>query len=371
MKGKFIEGTLRAGALTMLLAACLSSTQSAIAQFAQPLQAPNSVVQWTPANSTPPTSPLPPIGSGTTAPAVTAGDTGNVPAVPSPGADSSTGNIFPYGQSHDPAIVYVYHQQIGPNGDDRGTKMAFTVNGGTLNATQLGQIGGILGVNLQGATAPQNVIATDDQIAQVQALLAPYPGATTGANGTTQPTANTETDTTTTNNGLTKIDTSAPYPQTSDNGGRNAITGDNPAAGYPKTTAAYTWQPVLPTVKTFCRWLVITGVVMATIWMAMAAYGMVLGTPYAGSRVVGTAMGLMMLLSAFTIWKIVQMNTMNVAANMQINPAPPATNTQVTSQNRPFDNEMQPSAAPGLPGLPNAAQFPQRDGLPVQPLIGK
>jgi hypothetical protein len=323
MKGKFIKETLRAGALTVLLAACLSGIEKANAQFAAPLQAPNSVVQWTAPNTTPTNSPLPPIGSGTTAPAEIQGDTGTSNPVPSPGADATTGNIFPYGQSHDPGIVYVYHQQVGPNGDNRGTKMAFTINGGTLNATELGSIGGILGVNLQGATGPTNVIATDDQIAQVQAIL-------------------------------------APYPQTTNNNGRNAITGDNPATGYPKTTANYNWVPVLPTVKTFCRYLVILGVVMATIWMAMAAYGMVLGLPYAGSRVLGTAMGLMMLLSAFTIWKIVQMNTFN--GN---------TNAPATSLNRPQDNEVQPTAAPGLPGVPNTAQFSARDGLPVQPLIGK
>ncbi|MDR3617572.1 MAG: hypothetical protein P4L53_28705 [Candidatus Obscuribacterales bacterium] len=366
MKGKFIKNTLRAGALTVLLAACLSATNQANAQFAAPLQAPNSVVQWTAPNTTPTNSPLPPIGSGATAPAVTAGDTGTAPGVPSPGADATTGNIFPYGQSHDQGIVYVYHQQIGPNGDNRGTKMAFTINGGTLNATDSAAIGGILGVNLQGATGPTNVIATDDQIAQVQAILAPYPGATTNTN---QPTANSETDQVTTNNGATKIDTSAPYPQTTDNGGRNAITGDNPAAGYPKTTANYNWVPVLPTVKTFCRYLVILGVVMATIWMAMAAYGMVLGMPYAGSRVLGTAMGLMMLLSAFTIWKIVQMNTYNGNTNAPITGLNPI-NTAATT-NTQQDNEVQPTEAPGLPGLPNSPQFPARGGLPVQPLIGK
>jgi hypothetical protein len=98
---------------------------------------------------------------------------------------------------------------------------------------------------------------------------------------------------------------------------------------------------------------------MATIWMAMASYGMILGMPYAGSRVLGTAMGLMMLLSAFTIWKIVQMNTFNG------NTHAPA--TIVFGQ----DNEVQPTAPPGLPGVPNTPQFSARDGLPVQPLIGK
>jgi hypothetical protein len=244
--------------------------------------------------------------------------------VPSPGADPTTGNIFPVGQSHDQGIIYIYHQQIGPNGDNRGLKMVMTLNAATLTPTEVTAMSAIPALNsvLQTNQATTNVTLSDTDLANLNNVL-------------------------------------APYPITTMNNGKKAITGDHPAAGYPKTTANYTWVPVLPTVKTFCRYLVILGVCMATIWMAMASYGMVLGMPYAGSRVLGTAMGLMMLLSAFTIWKIVQMNTYNGNTN--------APATVVYGQ----DNEVQPTAVPDLPGVPTTPQFSARDGLPVQPLIGK
>src|SRR5262249_43510999 len=52
----------------------------------------------------------------------------------------------------------------------------------------------------------------------------------------------------------------------------------------------------LPTVRLFCRILVILGVVFATVYMAFAAWGVILGHKDAGQRVVGSAGGLMLLL---------------------------------------------------------------------------
>jgi hypothetical protein len=71
----------------------------------------------------------------------------------------------------------------------------------------------------------------------------------------------------------------------------------------------YDFQGPLPTVRTFSRYLVILGVVVATVFVSLAAWSMVFGNPYGGSRVIGAVGGLLLLLAGYTIWKIVQMNT--------------------------------------------------------------
>ena len=71
----------------------------------------------------------------------------------------------------------------------------------------------------------------------------------------------------------------------------------------------YDFQGPLPTVRTFSRYLVILGVVCATVFMTLAAWSMVFGSPYGASRVIGAAGGLILLLMGYTIWKVVQMNT--------------------------------------------------------------
>lgn len=88
------------------------------------------------------------------------------------------------------------------------------------------------------------------------------------------------------------------------------------AAGSGDRLFAHTKQPnrydfsgPLPTVRTFSRYLVILGVVVATVFVSLAAWSMVFGNPYGGSRVIGAVGGLLLLLAGYTIWKIVQMNT--------------------------------------------------------------
>jgi hypothetical protein len=143
------------------------------------------------------------------------------------------------------------------------------------------------------------------------------------------------------------------------NGNRQQIVADSPAAGYPKEQPLYQFQGPLPTVKTFCRYLVILGAVCGTIFMALAAAAVVLGHPYAGSRVIGAASGLMLLFCGYTIWKIVQMNTFNANSpdNAQINQAQ-AQGTVVQPQ------------APNLPVTPNAPGGVGRSPMPVAPLNG-
>lgn len=87
-------------------------------------------------------------------------------------------------------------------------------------------------------------------------------------------------------------------------------TGDN-LYQHERQPNRYDFNGPLPTVRTFARYLVILGCVSATVFMALAAWSMVMGSPYGGSRVMGAAGGLLLLLAGYTIWKIVQMNTFN------------------------------------------------------------
>jgi hypothetical protein len=325
--------TLKATAFAILLAACLSFEQAAQAQFANPLVPPGGVVTYNPANAAPPAPPPHAPGSGAANPAVILGEQGASPTVPNNGYDTTTGNIFASGASHDPTIVYLYHQQVGDDGTARGLKMAMTLSPDSLAPDVVTAIDGIIGGNMLDGQPVHNIQVTDQQLAQIQQVLYPYP---------IQNTATTFNDSTTLN-GKTVINQDNP--------------GNVPAAALPQPS--YNWQPVLPTVHAFCRYLVILGVVVSTIWMAMAAFGMTMGLPYAGSRAIGTATGLIMLLCAFTIWRIVQMNTINA------NTDPPAVINADATGNAP------PSAAVPLPPVPNVAPYPARDGLPVQPLVGK
>jgi len=151
----------------------------------------------------------------------------------------------------------------------------------------------------------------------------------------------------------------APYPGTVNEGNRNKVVADSPAAGYPKEQPLYNFQGPLPTVRTFCRYLVILGCVCGTIFMAFAATSVVLGHPYAGGRVIGAASGLMLLLMGYTIWKIVQMNTFNA------NSAGPAQINQAAPQGTPTNPQ-----APNTPTTPANPGGVGRSPMPVAPLNG-
>ena len=210
----------------------------------------------------------------------------------------------------------------------RGIKLNMTINPATLDADTWSQIQAITGSPAPGQAAT-NVTVNDAQLAQINQILAPYPP-------------------TVTENGRTVISSDAPL-----------------GANQPQPSNTFSYDGLLPTVPAFCRYLIIAGVVLATVWMALAAYSMVLGHPYAGSRVIGTAAGLMLLLCAFTIWKIVRMNTYN--ANTYDDPQ-----ALLNYEHRPSIDPVYPSQVPGLPPTPAAPTGrTSSSGLPVQPLYGK
>ncbi|HEY9678116.1 MAG TPA: hypothetical protein V6C76_08900 [Drouetiella sp.] len=318
MSGRAGSQTIKTTALAFMLFGVLSfiAPIAAMAQFAQPLSYGNQ--NQTPQAEVP--------GSGDTPNPVTPGDTIGPPPVPSGSADTTTGNSFPNGVGRDRTVVYVMRQSNGGAlGTNRGNRMAMTIRPDQLSSDQISQVQGVLGANLLSGDQVIQVNASDAQIEQLQQIM-------------------------------------AAWPQYQMNGNKKKIMNDSPATGYPKANenSSYDFQGPLPTVRTFSRYLVILGVVCATVFMALAAYSMVLGHPYGGARVLGTAAGLMLLLMGYTIWKIVQMNTFKAMSN---NPA--------ISQNRPQTAQVNDAnmTAPDLPIQPGTGVGGTgRSGIPVQPL---
>lgn len=316
MSGRAQKQFIKTTALSLFVLGALSviAPLSALAQFAQPLGYPSQN-----------TNPQPEVpGSGNAPAPVNPGDTIGAPPVASGQADPTTGNSFPNGVGRDRTVVNVMRSRNGGAlGQPLGNRMAMTIRPDQLSADQLGQVQGILGVNLTSGEPIIQVNASDAQIEQLQQAM-------------------------------------AAWPQYQMNGNKKKINNDSPATGYPKANenSSYDFQGPLPTVRTFSRYLVILGVVCATVFMALAAYSVVLGHPYGGARVIGVAAGLMLLLMGYTIWKIVQMNTFKAMSN-----------TPAINQNRPQTAQVNDAniGAPGLPVNPGGGGGGGRSGIPVQP----
>lgn len=286
-------------ALFICLGLFLSTGQAANAQFGTPEP--------------------PPVGDGDYAPGVTPGDTNGAPIPPTGQADPSAGTNFPVGSGADRTVVRVYKQ------DGRGQRMVQTIRPDSLTPDQQAQIGGILGVNMNSGEQSVDVTVSDGQLEQLNEAM-------------------------------------ASYPQTTMNNGRKFIGADNPAANrpLPGREAIYAFPGVIPTVATFGRYLVITGVVFGTVFISLAAYSMVSGNQYGGARVMGSIGGVFLLLASYTIWKIVQMNTFNANSDRAAQIQAKAGNAQV------IDAFM---SRPNMPATPGVGQTTQgRSGVPVVPL---
>jgi hypothetical protein len=130
------------------------------------------------------------------------------------------------------------------------------------------------------------------------------------------------------------------------------INSDSPATANPNNTNKWIYGG-LPTVQTLSRYLVILGVVVATILMAQASFGMVMGEENAGARVIHTAAGLMLLFMAFTIWKVVQANmaSLNDQGPWDKNSGFPA-HKIVLPDPAQMDHTPPPVNAPARSGIP-------------------
>jgi hypothetical protein len=115
----------------------------------------------------------------------------------------------------------------------------------------------------------------------------------------------------------------------------------------------------LPIVKVFCRRIVYLGVVFATIYMAFAAFSVMLGHKEAGHRVVGTAAGLILLLMGYSIYKVVQINAWRLyAAEVE--------DASTLLPRYPL-GPLKPANTPVVPNQPAATK---RSNMPVAPLQG-
>jgi hypothetical protein len=319
-KGKN-KSFLRMAVVAWLLVSAFSGILplECFAQFAQPLGAPQESQFGEPLP--------PPIGDGSTPMPVNPGDN-LAPMPPGSGqADQTGGTNFPNGVGRSRTIVRVYRQTNGgPLGASRGQRQSQEIRPDQLSSEQIQKINGIFGINMLSGEQNLDVQASDSQIEQMQEVLYAWPG---------HDMAN----------------------------GRKKINKDQPAAGYPRPgrESIYDFQGPLPTVRTFSRYLVMLGVVVATIFMSLAATSVIMGNQYGGSRVIGAASGLILLLMGYTIWKVVQMNTFKANSNQYMKANRPET-AEIS------DGYVDPSSVPQVPT--GSRPQPQRSGVPVEPLYG-
>lgn len=272
----------------------------------------------------------PPLGDGPIPGPEIPGDTVNsiLPPPPGPG-NMPPASMFASGFGENRTIVRVYRQRSGgPMNSSRGMREDRTIRPDQLSSFQIEKINEILGINMLSGQANMDVQATNEQIEKIDDVLAAYPGFTPG------PRKKIEKD----------------------------QRGNIDPARLQRDASIFTFDGILPSVRYLARYLVILGVVSATVFMAIAATSVVFGHQYGGSRVIGVAGGLILLLMSYTIWKVVQMNTFKAVwkAGMK---------DSARSQNRPFNNgltdQLSDTSTPGIPKEPPAG--PQRSGVPLLP----
>jgi len=258
---------------------------------------------------------------------------------------------------------------------DRGTRVALTFQPDELTDSQRSQVEGILNLGaggLAGNQPYQNITVSTATLQQIQQIL--YPPAKASGN-------------------------IYPYPGTPGNNIRNTpwttrtfIAADSPAAGYPR----YPSQEIpflKQEIRDFAHYLVILGVVMACVQLVFVGAMMAFGHPYSGSKAVAAAGGLMLLLMAYTIWKVDIFHVLTArpavpqdatAADSFDIRTPPIGNAlqQVTGSNTyegdmtlPQDQKSQVGTSAAhpqvaLPAIPasGSGQSAARPGLPLAPL---
>jgi hypothetical protein len=263
-----------------------------------------------PGAAVPPGAPPPP-GSGPNPPRLIEGDGGASPRPPSGRASGNTGE-----QQSPRSIVNVMldvpdpQKTFGTRGSYQGTDrpqpggnhVVLTFRADTLTAEQRGKVQGILGGNLSPASSFQNITASMSQIERLQNALYPSPSqnAVMINNGPN------------TNRKAKSLKVFARPAQGYPKPGRTPtqiFTQSNFGSATALEDGKLTWKSQLTTVRGFCRYLVLGGVVFATVLMIMAAYGLIQGNRHAGGRVLSAAGGLILLLMSYSIWKVLVTNS--------------------------------------------------------------
>ena len=210
----------------------------------------------------------PPPGDGIYPAAVTRGDVGPAPAVPTESINNASSSIFATMPEQIPMIVNVRTATHSNNTHQyMGKRIVFSIRMNTLNPMQQDLISSIL--SLSSITGQQNVTidVNQDQLAQIEKVLDAH----------------------------TSI-------------------GQKPNQ--------FKLFNYLPTVRKFGRWAVLLGVVYATVMLAIAAYGIVMSHRSSADKVISTMAGLIVLLMAYTIYCLVINNASQSSISTTISDTP-------------------------------------------------
>jgi hypothetical protein len=221
----------------------------------------------------------------------------------------------------------------------------------SLTADQRSKVEGIIGP-LDDSMVAQDIKVNERQIEAIQKKLFPYPdkGASVIGGRKWIPMRAQPAD------GIT--------PKPVERSSRMfVIPLQNPA--YPRLSSE---KSRLTTVRQFCRFLVLMGVIFGTVFVIFSAYGLVQGHRDAAGRLTFSAGGLILLLGAYIIWKIDMLNTHYYENTVQqVNYGPPNTYPATSKEG---------SSSAQAPLSPNDTPDPRKGGgrgaprsnMPVSPL---
>lgn len=206
-------------------------------------------------------------GQGINPPPVIGGDALPSPAVSTGVADGSNGSIFQTRPEQIPLIINLRMATYSHNTHQyMGKRNVLTLRTDTLNAMKIDLITSILQIDLNSASANENISVdiSESQLAQIQNVL----------------------------------------------------------ISHPYVSSQPTWLfHYLPVVRKFCYWAVVLGVVFATVMLSVAAYGMVMSHRGSADKVISTVAGLMVLLMAYTIYSLLIRNAQtSTSQSIQTNP---------------------------------------------------
>lgn len=262
------------------------------------------------------------------------------PPTGSAGNGSGTGLATYQGKDRTEVMVYVHNA------------MAFVIRPDQLSAWQISEINRILKINMLSGQQQIKVAANEKQVEEIQEkVLNPYPNYKLQSKSRPY----VEYDQTTGQSKLVfRSDDMKSLPMLSGKSKQNPTYQDR------EKESLLEFDGPLPVIRPMCRWLILIGLVAATIWVATGSLSVVLGHPLAGIRVAQAFFGLGLLLCAYTIYKIVILNMVH-------------RNSDVLSarMHRPNDalvqdKFVQPSSSPPIPY--QTPITPTRPGIPVAPL---